>query len=95
MLVWLLFMFVAVGAKVLLALATIYLLLPADSRCSACDGETLLLQPGGVMRLVERLSRQRVQRRWCPRCGREGVTRTPRGAPRWKTIRVLEPRDQP
>jgi phage FluMu protein Com len=61
---YLLFFFVAVGAKLILALVMIYFLLPADRRCSNCDGETLLLQAAWL----GFLSLGRVQRRWCPRC---------------------------
>jgi hypothetical protein len=67
----LLFFFIAVGAKLILALVMIYLLLPADRRCNRCDGETLLLR-SSVLGL---LSLGRVQRRWCPSCGTEFFAR--------------------
>lgn len=70
-----LFLFVAFGVKLLLAAATIYLLFPADRRCSACDTETLLLRPTGPARGLARLSGGRLQRRWCPACGWEGWAR--------------------
>lgn len=72
----LLFFFVAFGSKAVLAGVTIYLLLPADLRCAACDGETLLLRMGTMGRAVRGLLRGRVERRWCPRCGWEGTFRT-------------------
>ena len=48
---YLLFLFVTVGAKLVLALAMIYYLLPNERTCAECDGETLLLggnRGGGV-----------------------------------------------
>jgi hypothetical protein len=72
---WLLFFFVAFGAKCILATIMIYLLLPADRECSRCDGETLLLQGGHVSRFTSWFLMHRVQRRWCPGCGWEGLAR--------------------
>ncbi|HEX8693490.1 MAG TPA: hypothetical protein VF746_13795 [Longimicrobium sp.] len=78
MLTWIFLFFVAFGAKVLLAFAMIYLIFPADRVCNECDGETLPIQMGPVGRFLSALSLGRVQRRWCPRCGWEGLTRTGR-----------------
>lgn len=75
MLYWYLFFFVTVGAKLLLAAVMIYLLLPTDRRCSRCDEDTLLMRPRTAGRIGSRLSRGRVQWRWCPRCGWEGLAR--------------------
>ncbi|MDQ3606215.1 MAG: hypothetical protein M3418_08550 [Gemmatimonadota bacterium] len=75
---WLFFFFVAMGAKLLLALVTIYLLLPSDRRCNDCDGETLLLQMSRGGRFAARLLLRALQRRWCPHCGWEGLARTGR-----------------
>ena len=72
---WLLFIFVAIGAKFGLALLTIYLLLPADRRCSQCDGETLLIRPGRLGRLGAAASFGLLRWRWCPRCEWEGMSR--------------------
>ncbi len=72
---WLLFFFIAFGAKVLLAFAMVYLLLPTDTSCSQCDEETLLIRTNPVGRAGFALSFGRVQLRWCPRCGWEGLTR--------------------
>jgi hypothetical protein len=72
---WLYFFFVAFGSKVLLAAVMIYLLFPAETRCTGCDGETLLLRMGPAGRLASRLMLGRLQRRWCPRCGWEGMVR--------------------
>ena len=72
---YLLFFFVTVGAKLILALAMIYYLLPGDRFCSECDGETLLLGGNRGARLRARLFLGRVQWRWCPRCGWEGMSR--------------------
>lgn len=74
---YLLFFFVTVGAKLVLALAMIYLLLPTDRSCSMCDEETFLLEQHALVRIVSRLTPGRLQRRWCPRCGREGFARPP------------------
>ena len=75
MLYYLLFFFLTVGAKLVLATVMIYFLLPADRRCSECDGETLLLGGSRSGRLGMRLLFGRVQWRWCPRCGWEGLSR--------------------
>jgi hypothetical protein len=72
---WLLFFFVAFGAKVLLALVMIYLLLPSDRSCSQCDEETLLIRTNRAGRIGFGLSRGQVQWRWCPKCGWEGLAR--------------------
>lgn len=78
---YLLFFFVAFWAKFGLALVMIYLLLPTDRSCSRCDGETLLLGGNRMARLRARLFLGRVQRRWCPQCGWEGLARRAAGAP--------------
>jgi hypothetical protein len=75
MLYYLLFSFLAVGAKLLLALAMIFWLLPGDRNCNQCDNETLLLQMSRGHRWMSRLCVGRLQRRWCPRCGWEGYAR--------------------
>ena len=82
LLTWLFFIFIAIGAKAVLAVATIYLLFPTDRQCSNCDGEMLLLQLGRGGRIASRLLRGRLQRRWCPRCGAEGWARTAPSDPR-------------
>ena len=75
MMYWVLFFFVTVGAKLVMAVMMIYFLLPADRCCAECDEETILLggTPGG--RLRTRLFLGRVQTRWCPRCGWQGLSR--------------------
>ncbi|HEX5726934.1 MAG TPA: hypothetical protein VFX98_15775 [Longimicrobiaceae bacterium] len=78
MLNWLFFFFVAFGSKLVLALVTIYLIFPADRTCDECDGETLPVRMGPAGRLLSRLLFGTIQRRWCPRCGWEGITRTGR-----------------
>lgn len=78
MLTWIVFFFIAFGAKVVLAFAMIYLIFPTDRVCSECDGETLAIRMGVVGRLLSWMSRGAVQRRWCPRCGWEGLTRSGR-----------------
>jgi len=76
MLYYVLFFFLAMGAKLGLALVMIYLLLPSDRRCNHCDEETLLMQmsPGHVW--LSRLCLGKLQRRWCPSCRWEGYAQT-------------------
>ena len=80
---WILFFFVALGAKLILGVLTVYLLLPTDRRCSQCDEETILLRPSRLGRFGSALSLGRIQWRWCPRCDWEGMSRrTGREPPR-------------
>ena len=51
---YLLFFFLTVGAKLVLALAMIYLLLPTDRRCGDCNGETLLVEGHRLVRIATR-----------------------------------------
>lgn len=81
MLYYALFLFVAFGAKLVLALVMIFLLLPDDERCSECDGETLMLRMGPAGRLTSWLLFRQLQRRWCPHCGWEGLSRPPKREP--------------
>ncbi|HEX6923962.1 MAG TPA: hypothetical protein VF167_00925 [Longimicrobiaceae bacterium] len=76
---YLIFLFVTVFAKLILAMVMIYLLLPTDRRCGECDEETLLLEDHLLVRLVSRFTPGRLQRRWCPRCGSEAFCRPPMG----------------
>ena len=78
MLTWAFFFFLAFGAKVVLAFAMIYWMLSSDRVCNQCDGETLPIQMGPAGRLFSRCTLGYVQRRWCPRCGWEGLTRSGR-----------------
>ncbi len=80
---WLFFFFVAFGAKLILALLMVYLLLPSDPACSQCDEPTLLIRTNRFSRIGFALSFGRVQWRWCPRCQWEGLAR--RGDPRQKS----------
>jgi hypothetical protein len=75
-LLWLLFFFIAFGAKFVLAMATIYFIFPAERTCSECDADTLPVRMGLAGRAAAKLMGGRIQRRWCPRCGWEGMTRT-------------------
>lgn len=72
---WLFFFFVAFGAKVLLAFAMIFLLLPTDRSCNQCDEDTLLIRVNRLGRMGAALTFGLVQWRWCPRCGWEGLAR--------------------
>lgn len=78
MLLWLLFFFIAFGSKVVLATAMIYLMLEEERGCPSCDEPTLLMRMGTLGRVLSTVSLGRVQKRWCPRCGWEGLTRTGR-----------------
>ncbi|HEU0013559.1 MAG TPA: hypothetical protein VFQ45_07730 [Longimicrobium sp.] len=73
---WLLFFFVAFISKLLLGIVVCYLIFPADRTCDECDGETLPVRMGWMGRTMSWLMRGSLQRRWCPRCGWEGMTRT-------------------
>jgi hypothetical protein len=75
---YLLFFFVAFGAKAVLALVTIYYIFPSERSCPECDGDTLPLRMSLPGRAVARLLMGRIERRWCPRCRWEGMTRTGR-----------------
>jgi hypothetical protein len=82
MLYYSIFFFLAFGAKLLLALVMIYMLLPGDRRCNQCDDETLLLQLSRGRLWLARACLDRLQRRWCPACGWEGYARASRPASR-------------
>jgi hypothetical protein len=84
---WLLYFFVALGAKLLLGLIMIYFLLPAEPSCNQCDGETILLQTRRAAKLVALACFGTLQRRWCPRCGWEGFARAPAAHDRF-TLRI-------
>jgi hypothetical protein len=70
-----LFLFIAFGSKLLLALAMIYMLLPSERSCNSCDEDTLLIRSARGGQIFSRLTFGRVQRRWCPRCGWDGFAR--------------------
>ena len=76
MLMWLLFFFVAFGAKLVLAVAMIYLMLDSERDCASCATETIPIQMKGWSRLLAFITLAYVQRRWCPHCEWEGLTRT-------------------
>lgn len=73
---WLAFFFVAFFAKLGLAIAMCYLIFPSERTCDECNAETLPVRMGPGGRLLAKLMLGRLQRRWCPRCGWEGITRT-------------------
>jgi hypothetical protein len=86
-----LFFFVAFGAKALLGFVMIYLLLPSDRSCSQCDEDTLLVRTNRAGRFGFAMSRGRVQWRWCPGCGWEGLARRARPATAATGRRVDKP----
>lgn len=75
-LTYLLYFFVTFISKAILALVVCYLLFSTERTCDRCDAETLPIRMGGAGRLLSRAMLGRLQRRWCPRCGWEGMTRT-------------------
>lgn len=75
-LTYLLYFFVTFFAKAILALVVVYLIFPTARTCDGCDAETLPIRMGAAGRLLSRTTFGRLQRRWCPRCGWEGMTRT-------------------
>jgi len=77
---WLAFFFLAFIAKGLLAVAMCYLIFPAERTCDTCDGDTLPVRMGWAGRWMSKLMLGTLQKRWCPRCGWEGITRTGRMA---------------
>lgn len=87
---WLLFIFLAFISKALLAFVIIYLLLPGDRSCGHCNEETLLIRVNRAARLGFALALGRLQWRWCPRCGWEGLARRVRveGASAAKQVRT-------
>ncbi|MBW3631006.1 MAG: hypothetical protein KY464_17165 [Gemmatimonadetes bacterium] len=88
---YLLFFFVTVGAKLVMALVMIYYLLPNDRLCAECDSETFLLGGNRWARLRTRLFLGRVRWRWCPRCGWEGMSRRVVDAPPAAEVRAGSP----
>ncbi|HEU0302046.1 MAG TPA: hypothetical protein VFR37_21505 [Longimicrobium sp.] len=78
LLTWLAFFFLAFIAKGLLAAATCYMIFPAERTCDSCNAETLPVRMGAAGRLMSRLMLGTLQKRWCPRCGWQGITRTGR-----------------
>ena len=68
MVLWLtVFLLANIGLKIALAIAAVYYLLPRTVRCPVCDGETIKLVPGPVLRVLGRVCR--IERRWCLGCG--------------------------
>ncbi|HET7275197.1 MAG TPA: hypothetical protein VFI91_08435 [Longimicrobiaceae bacterium] len=88
---YLLYFFLAVGAKLILALIMIYFLLPSDRRCNACDEETILVRINPAGRIGLKLLRGFVEWRWCPRCGWEGMGRATKNKEIHREGRTAEP----
>jgi hypothetical protein len=73
---YLLYVVVTFVSKAVLAGIVCWFLVPAERSCDGCDAETLPVRMGGVGRAASWLTGGRLQRRWCPRCRWEGLTRT-------------------
>ena len=78
LLTWIAFFFLAFIAKALLAAAMCYFIFPVERTCDACNAETLPVRMGWAGRATSRLMLGTLQKRWCPNCGWEGITRTGR-----------------
>jgi hypothetical protein len=93
MLYYVIFIFVAFVAKLLLAGAMIYLLFPTERSCVECDYDTLHVRPAATGRTLSFCSAGRLQWRWCPRCGWQGWARTsaPPREPRMQPMPVSAP----
>jgi hypothetical protein len=88
---WIAFFFMAFIAKLLLAVAMCYFIFPAERTCDSCDAETLPVRMGAAGRLMSRLMLGTLQKRWCPRCGWQGITRTGRLPDAYATVPGVEP----
>lgn len=78
---WILYIAVTVLVKLALGLAAIYLLLPADGRCPACDRDTIAVTDLPALGWLFRAAR--VQRRWCTGCARPCLARRARAMVVW------------
>ena len=77
----LLFAFAALGSKVLLGLAIVYVFIPEARECSRCDRDTAIVEAPRGLRTV--FAWIRVQRRWCPGCGESFLARGTQPARLW------------
>ncbi|HEX6371167.1 MAG TPA: hypothetical protein VF006_19770 [Longimicrobium sp.] len=91
LLTWLAFFFLAFIGKLLLAAAMCYLIFPAERTCDGCDGDTLPVRMGWAGRTMSKLMLGTLQKRWCPRCGWEGITRTGRMSDAGALVAGTEP----
>ena len=78
MLTWIFFFFIAFGAKLVLAAAMCYFIFPAERTCDECNADTLPVRMSAPGRVMSKVMLGRLQKRWCPRCGWQGITRTGR-----------------
>ena len=76
MFLWISFIFIAFVSKLLLGTVMCYLIFPSERTCDECDAETLPVRMGVGGRMLQKMLIGKLQRRWCPRCGWEGYTRT-------------------
>lgn len=67
---------------VVLSAVVSYRALPRTANCPLCAGDTLVVRRSWLRFLARLAPRARLQRRWCLKCGWEGLTRAePRRAP--------------
>ena len=76
LLLWIAFFFLTFVAKLLLGVVMCYMIFPVERTCDSCDADTLPVRMGWAGRAMSWLMRGTLQKRWCPRCGWEGMTRT-------------------
>ena len=88
---WIAFFFMAFIAKLLLAMVMCYFIFPTERTCDGCNAETLPVRMGAAGRLMSRLMLGNLQKRWCPRCGWEGITRTGRMPDAQAAVPGIEP----
>jgi hypothetical protein len=88
---WLAFFFLAFIGKLLLAAAMCYLIFPAERTCDSCDGDTLPVRMGWAGRMMSKLMLGTLQKRWCPNCGWQGITRTGRMSGTGSPVPGIEP----
>jgi hypothetical protein len=67
------FGFVVIGARLMLGIIVIYLLICDERQCIRCDACTVIVQAPPALRGMIRLLR--LELRWCMRCERSALAR--------------------